>query len=99
MTKIIIPEELKIGANDVKIHESPTLLDDTEHYGEWNERRRDITLEHRLTDQHKEEVFLHEIFEAINGIYDQNLTDRQMTVLAVAFHQIIKDNQIFGGDV
>jgi len=91
-----IPEILKIGGKEIKISfVEPDSLEDSS-VAMWFPDTFEIKIEDLpgTPAQRKEEAFLHETFEAINSMYELNLTHWKITLLGEVFYQIFKDNNL-----
>jgi len=92
-----IPRTLKIGGKKIRVvvHISNDV-DDVEDIGEWDGHYYIIQLD-KLKNapiERIEECFLHEIIEAINGLYELNLSHWKINTLSEVLYQIIKDNKL-----
>lgn len=94
-----IPEKIKIGGFMVDVEFVNNLMTDRQHTGEYHPRTQSIKIDKDCSEQEREEVFVHEVLEAIKAIYDIQLEHRDLTLIATVLHQIIKDNpEIFKED-
>jgi hypothetical protein len=83
-----IPEKVKIGGYIITV-----LRKDMEiNLGEYHHFTQEIWLDEGLTEQCFEEVFLHEILEAIKDIYSLDYPHEILNLIGVVLHAIIKDN-------
>lgn len=89
-----IPSKIKIGGFIIKVKEAKDLLVERDHLGEYHPKYQVIYIDEDHTDQQKEETFIHELFEAIDSIYNIQLNHDKLTLLATVFHQVLKDNDI-----
>ena len=93
-----IPGKIKIGGFMVDVEFVNNLMTDWQHSGEYHPRTQTIKIDKDCSEQEREEVFIHEVLEAIKAIYDIPLEHRDLTLIATVLHQIIKDNpEIFRG--
>lgn len=84
---------IKIAGYLIKVKDIDNLIVETGNLGEYSPTAQEIRLDTSLTTQQRQEVFIHEILEAINNIYDLNLDhDNQLCKLSVVLHQILVDN-------
>lgn len=92
-----IPRSLKIGGKKIRVLSSTSESSaDVENIGEWDGHYYVISLD-KLKGapiERTDECFLHEIIEAINGMYEMKLTHWKITVLSEVLYQIIKDNKL-----
>lgn len=93
-----IPEKIKIGGYIVSVEFVNNLMTDWQHNGEYHPRIQTIKIDKDCSEQQKEETFLHELLEAITSIYDIQLEHRDLSLLAIVLHQVIKDNPGIFGD-
>ncbi len=89
-----IPAEIKIGGFIIKVKEVKNLSVERESTGEYHPFLQEIWLDDTLTKQQREEVFVHEVLEAVKDIYDIVLAHKELTLIATVLHQILKDNNI-----
>lgn len=92
---MIIPDNIKIAARDIRVCQVDHLSDDEARWGDYCARTGTIRIEAGIPDDMKEGVFWHEVLEALDDIYDLKLSHHRLSVLAVAFHQVLKDNAFF----
>ncbi|MBP8084504.1 MAG: hypothetical protein KAZ87_15000 [Spirochaetes bacterium] len=86
-----IPKKIKIGGHAIKI----TFSSDIElagAMGGYKYASQSICISKEISKSQQEETLIHEIVEAINGIYEFNLTHDKIQILGAVLHQIIKDN-------
>lgn len=88
-----IPGKIKIGPYDVKVEVVDNIALDREHGGEYHPRQLKICLDKALEKRHGE-IFMHEIIEAINDIYNLSIDHDDMMVLGVALYQVLKENKL-----
>lgn len=94
MIKLNIPEKVKIGGFIIKVKEVADLMIERDHLGEYHPKYQEIHIDDSHTRQQKEETFMHELFEAVDSIYNIQLEHDKMTLLATVFHQVLKDNDL-----
>jgi hypothetical protein len=87
-----IPEKIKIGGFMVDVEFVNNLMTDWQHSGEYHPRTQTIKIDKDCSEQEREEVFIHEVLEAIKSIYDIPLEHRDLSLLATVLHQFIVDN-------
>ena len=86
-------KEIKIAGYIIKVIEDNKILPNSSRIGEYSPFEQTIKIDPNLTEQQKNETFIHEVIEAVNDIYELGLDhDEQLCKLSVAFHQIIVDN-------
>jgi len=93
-----IPKTLKIGGKKIKMRVIKKIdTDENENIiGLWDVEKYIITLQNNDTTPNGklEECFLHEILEAINGLYELKLPHYKITLISELLYQIIKDNKL-----
>ena len=87
-----IPGKIKIGGYIVSVEFVNNLMTDRQHTGEYHPRIQTIKIDKDCSEQEREEVFVHEMMEAITAIYDIPLKHRDLSLLATVLHQVIVDN-------
>ena len=87
-----IPKQIKIGGYIVSVEFVNNLMTDRQHTGEYHPRIQTIKIDKDCSEQEREEVFIHEVLEAIKAIYDIQLEHRDLSLLVTVLHQVIKDN-------
>jgi hypothetical protein len=85
-------DKIKIGAREIRVFEVEHLSTDYDTWGDYTARTGVIRIESGIPDDMKEETLVHEVCEAINDIYNLKLSHHRLSVLAVALHQVLKDN-------
>ena len=88
-----LPDEVKVGPYGIKVEVVDNLAVDREHGGEYHPRQLKICLDKALEKRHGE-IFMHEIIEAINDIYNLKINHDDMMVLGVTLYQVLKENEI-----
>lgn len=85
-----IPEKLKIGGYIITVHRKN--MEGRNNLGEYHNFTQEIWLDEGLTEQQSDEIFIHEIFEAIKDIYSLDYSHEILNLNGVVFHAIIRDN-------
>jgi hypothetical protein len=88
-----LPDKIKIGPYDIKVEIVHNIAIDRDHGGEYSPRELTISLDSSIEKRHGE-IFVHEIVEAINDIYNLNINHDDMMVLGVALYQVLKENRL-----
>lgn len=88
-----LPKKVKIGPYEIKVEVVENLAVDREHGGEYSPRELSISLDAAFKQRHGE-IFMHEVVEAINDIYNLSISHDDMMVLGVALYQLFVDNAI-----
>ena len=93
-----IPKTLKIGGKKIKVRAIKKIkgAENENVIGLWDVGNYKITLQKNdiMPDGKLEECFLHEIIEAINGLYELKLSHYKITLMSEVLFQIIKDNKL-----
>ena len=87
-----IPEKVKIGGYEVKVCFKNMDDEHKENMGEYHHFTQEIWLDERMTVRQCEEVFIHELLEAIKDIYLLEYPHGVLNVNGVVLHSIIRDN-------
>jgi hypothetical protein len=87
-----ITNKVKIGGVTFKVEYKRNLTVGTGAYGQLHPSRQKIIIDKNLEREMQEGSFIHEIIEAINGMYELDLEHWKISVLDAALYQIIKDN-------
>jgi hypothetical protein len=88
-----IPKKVKIGGYEIKVCLADNLMVERGNVGEYNPREQVISIDNATTTQQRQEVFIHEVLEAITSIYDIDFVDhKDLSNMAVVIYQVIKDN-------
>lgn len=87
-----IPEKVKIGGYIISIHFKNMDDEHKENMGEYHHFTQEIWLDERMTVQQCQEVFVHELLEAIKDIYLLDYPHEILNINGVVLHSIIKDN-------
>ena len=93
MEHIDIPDKVKVGPYDIKVEVVENIAIDRDHGGEYSPRKLTIELDKSIEKRHGE-IFMHEIIEAINDIYNLSIDHDDMMVLGVALYQVMKENKL-----
>ena len=88
-----LPQKVKIGPYDIKVEVVENIAVDREHGGEYSPRTLKISLDN-LMEKRYGEIFIHEIVEAINDIYNLSINHDDMMVLGVVLYQVLKENKL-----
>jgi hypothetical protein len=84
---------VKIGGYEIKVCLADNLMVERGNVGEYNPREQVISIDNATTTQQRQEVFIHEVLEAITSIYDIDFVDhKDLSNMAVVIYQVIKDN-------
>jgi hypothetical protein len=83
-----IKNTIRIAGRDFTIEYVKGLPDD----GSTDFATNRILIRDELTADNKQSTVLHEIIEALNGIYDLNLPHQTIQTLEAGIFQIYKDN-------
>lgn len=93
MSKTIkIPETVKIGGYIIRILRKNMDEEKRSNMGEYHHFTQEIWLDERLTEQQEEEIFIHEILEAIKDIYLLKYSHEILNLNGVMLFALIKDN-------
>lgn len=87
-----IPEKVKIGGYVITVLRKDMEEEERGNLGEYHHFTQEIWLDQNLTPQGAEEIFIHEILEAIKDIYLLDYPHEILNINGVALHTIIKDN-------
>lgn len=87
-----IPKKVKIGGFIITIKAVKDIILTKGELGNYEPKEQNINIDESSTVQQQEEVFIHEILEAIKSIYDIELKHNLLTLIATVLHQVIKDN-------
>ncbi len=99
MKKGNIPDSIRMNGQRVNIAFSPTLLTDRSECGVYHDARMVINLAEELPPEKAEQIFLHEIVEAINESHELNLPHRTICTLSQSLYQVLADNCLRFGRV
>ena len=92
-SRLKIPDRIKIGPYNVEVEVVDHIVTDREHGGEYSPRELKISLDRSLEKRHGE-IFIHEVIEAINDIYNLSIDHDDMMVLGVTLYQVMKENKL-----
>lgn len=87
-----IPDKIKIGGYIVEVKEQEHLTLERANQGEYHPMTQEIFIDPAMTEQQKQETFIHEVLEAITSIYDIDIEHKDLSNIATVLHQVIKDN-------
>jgi hypothetical protein len=88
----MIPDKVKIGGFTWPVVYEDNLQSLRERAGECRFIDQVIAIATPTTRERKEEVFIHEVLEAIKHLYEIKIDHDNLSRLAVVLHQVIKDN-------
>lgn len=89
-----IPQKVKIGGHYYAVKHVENLNDPNDHCGFCKLVANEILInKNGQAQSQQEETLIHEIMEAINYNYELKLEHRQITIIASAFYQVLKDNK------
>jgi len=91
---MLIPSEIMIAEHLIKVflkHDGGLTC-----AGEWNSWHQEIRVNNDggKPESTQAEVFLHEIFEAINNMFDLQLDHKTITLLSELVFQVIRRNKL-----
>jgi hypothetical protein len=94
-----IPSSVKIGGLLYTVDIIPGLSAAREDgaLGSCDSNLCTILLDNILNEDQLVSVFIHEIIEAINAMYELGLEHRQITSLETALYQVFSDNKLLKG--
>lgn len=87
-----IPDRVRVGAVHYTVTMQASLARSADAFGQMDPLATTITLDATANPQRRESTFVHELFEAMNNEYHIELQHGQIYQLAVALHQVVKDN-------
>jgi hypothetical protein len=88
---MIIPNKIKVIGKYVKVIIKDELDEET-ILGEWDGVKK--TIELRKDNSDMNEIFLHELIEAINDKCDLDMEHKVISTLSEVLFQVIKDNKL-----
>lgn len=93
---MIIPDKLKVGGHfyEVLKHFDRAKIDGDNNLGTHSGTFLKIWLETNMSLSMQEDVFFHELVEAINFQYNIELNHHQVSLVSSAFYQVLTDNQM-----
>lgn len=86
--KIEIPDYLQIGGHSISVEITDGVWEH-EASGLYFPATKEIKIEERIDREAQEEVFIHEVIEAINSIYDLGVPHPVIQTLGIAIHQAL----------
>ncbi len=87
-----IPGKVKIGGHIYTISHVDNLIRDRDHMGESCGDQLSIKIDKSLPESVQQSVFIHEILEQFNFVYNVGLEHKQIYDLEAAIYTLIKDN-------
>ena len=84
-----IPKKIKICGQEIDVKQKRNYdqyFQDS--LGEWHQEKMTIFINQKLPAKLKEEVFCHEVVEAINSLFDLELDHWKIQVLGLVSHQV-----------
>jgi len=88
-----IPNQIKIGGHKIKIRR--VRCDKEKNMGSFDNWFRSINLNiDDINEDSLAETFLHELFEAINSLYNLSCDHKNITVLSEVLFAVIRDNHL-----
>ena len=87
---MIIPKTFQIGGHTITVinGEEKYELRSNQRYGEFNSTKHEIRIGDILPTQ-REETYVHEVIEAISGIYNLDIPHPVINQLGIALHQAL----------
>lgn len=90
----MIPDSISLNGCEIKIRMVDHLYRDHACYGMYSAMNMIIELDSSMSDQKKEVILCHEIVEVIKDQYLLGLKEHEIQTIAIAFHDIIKNNKV-----
>lgn len=87
-----IPNKIKIGGHIYTVNYTENLARDRDRIGESCADKLSIDIDKSLPQSMKESVFIHEILEQFNFVYNVGLEHKQIYDLETAIYALVKDN-------
>lgn len=88
---MIIPDQIKIGSQTIKVVLTPACNIDSDCNGGWAKwEQNELFIASDMPQERIEQVFIHEVFHFIN-IY---LTEEQCTYLSEGIYAFLSDNNL-----
>lgn len=94
-----IPSKVKIGGHIYNISHVDNLIRDRDHMGESCGDQLSIKIDKSLPKSVQQSVFIHEILEQFNFVYNIGLEHKQIYDLETAIYTLIKDNPEIASNV
>ena len=91
MTRIPhIPSRVKVGPHIIRVRlvKPTTIAADGSCFGEWDPQTLTIRIDKTACPAMQYSTFIHELFEAMNSIYELNLAHNKLTTLESAIQDI-----------
>jgi hypothetical protein len=85
-------KKVKIAGHSYKIKYKDSLVREHGATGMSSEANCDIILQTGGKRSHRQEIFIHEIVEQINGRFEIGLSHDKITSIAASLFQVLKDN-------
>lgn len=97
-----LPKKLRIGGLDWKVEYSNHIANEGQCYGSNHAKTQSIFLDPDTTQQHIEEVLLHEVLHAVfwrTGLWERfknsQITEEEViAALSPCLHQVLKENKL-----
>lgn len=86
-----IPKILTIGPFEIKVLKKKDLILERNSFGEYHPKLQEIWIDEGNNDQQEYETFIHEVVEAVNGIFNLQLEHDKIQVLSIGIAQALKD--------
>lgn len=84
-----IPEQIKIGPYTFKIKYIDRLWVKEDCRGQFCPDKAEIQLDSEMSEQYKEEVFVHEIVEAIKWSYNLDIKHQDLNTLGMVLTEVM----------
>jgi len=88
-----IPTKVKVGPYEIDVKIVDNSANNIKYGWVFYPKELKIELESYFKKRHGE-IFIHEVIEAINDIYNLSIKHDDMMVLGVALYQLLQDNAI-----
>ena len=90
-----IPERVKVAGVTYEVKQVSNLLLNYDLLGQAHYLNSEIQIDSSLSDERKEQIFVHELLHAIfkESGYDEQDEDT-INRLAITLHQVLKDNDL-----
>ena len=89
--KIKIPKKFRLGPYDIKVKMFQKAVDSDERMGTYHKYDQLLRLDEGLPDETLQEIFIHELLEAITQHYEIEMKHADMTTIGMTLAQIIRD--------
>jgi len=87
-----IGKTIMIGGHLISIEDEKNFTRDHDAYGEWRPDQMKIIIDADLPDTLRNEAIIHEVLEAITGIYDIRIKHHKLMILGVVLHEILTES-------